>query len=100
MTPYRFAVFHQNLIIFTDGSHENDARHVFEMVQPFTAFRSLTTHIDYSVIFVKPYNLKLTTQKDTRKHTPIPTHLNILFLIVNETSVIPVVGALACSRSS
>lgn len=49
MHPIHSLILKQELVIFGDGNKEKDCRDIFETVDPFLSFRTLTTYIKHSV---------------------------------------------------
>jgi hypothetical protein len=60
---YRGLVFVQDLIILRHGDTENDRRYIFEAVDPFLSFRSLTAHIKQSVKQLRTTKLENSRQQ-------------------------------------
>lgn len=63
---YRGFVFVKDLIVLGHGHAKYDRRHVFEAMDPFFSFRSLTADVKQSIIFRYEFKLRLSIQNKTR----------------------------------
>lgn len=56
LIDYSFAVFFHQLIEFTDRGNKNHRLNVFEVMNPFATFSSLSTNINHPEIFQRQQN--------------------------------------------